>query len=226
MENELLACYSSENPVPAVRKKKLRNSSLTEPPSSASPPQAEAPSAKHVSMGPLSAAGAGVEPLTVSVSPPRPGSTSPGSPGSPPQRPPPPVGYGSLGRKPKSQSLLHIPVDGSKTLAHSSPSHTPESKSQRPGSYFSLDRGQKEKPKRPAPMSPGKRSAPSPPSVAPPPVPPGAPPPLPADPPPLPPGGPPPPPPAEVNNNSLPERPMTDGEVKARMTQLLMLDPK
>ena len=186
--------------MPAVRKKKLRNS-YVDSQSTSNLPQAETPPsgkhAKHLSLFNLSVSsheGGGSEtssptsPLSVSVSP---GSDSV-SPGSPPQRPPLPAGYSSLGRRPKS-ALLTSGSNTSKTM------QPPQSKS--PTSepnYYSLDRASK--PKRPAPLpqlSPLKRTAPTPPVIE----------------------------AAEVNSNTVSEGLMSSEEIKNRMLQLLMLDP-
>ena len=189
--------------MPAVRKKKLRNS-YVESQSTSNLPQAETPPsgkrAKHLSLLNLSVSsheGGGSEtssptsPLSVSVSP---GSDS-SSPGSPPQRPPLPTGYSSLGRRPKSALL----TSGSNTRKTMQSPVSPQSKS--PTSepnYYSLDRASK--PKRPAPLpqlSPIKRTAPAPPVIE----------------------------SVEINNNTVCEGLMSSEEIKNRMLQLLMLDP-
>ena len=202
----MLAYYSSEIPVPAVRRKKQRNNH-PDTQSTSNLPQAETPptrrSAKHLSLLNLSVSsqdGEGSEAasptspsLSVLVSP---GSDSVSSVGSPPQRPPLPAGYGSLGRQPKPN--LHLCGSNTSKTVESPVAPQSKSPSTEPP-YYSLDRGSK--PKRPAfhrQLSPLKRAAPSPPVIYPP----------------------------EVNNNTLSERPMSSDELKNRVLQLLMMDPQ
>ncbi len=155
----MLAYYSSETPVPAARKKKLRNSYVETP-------QADAPTAptrsKHLSLLSLSVSSpeGGGSGAASPISPGLSVAASPGS-GSPPQRPPLPAGYGSLGRGLK-KSPSNDDSPGTTTLPCSNDSGSTNVDPR----YLSLDRGSK--PKRPAPppqLSPSKRTAPSPPVV-------------------------------------------------------------
>ena len=168
----MLAYYSSDTPVPAMRKKKLRNS-YCESESTSNLPQAETPPsgkhAKHLSLLNLSVSSQeiGSSDFSSLTSPPLSDSVSSGSvsPGSPPQRPPLPTGYNSLGRGPKS--VLHTSGSISRKTIQSYPaSQNSKSPTSEPN-YHSLDRG---KPKRPAPLpqfSQLKRTAPCPPVIEP-----------------------------------------------------------
>ena len=198
----MLAYYSSDTPVPAMRKKKLRNSYCASE-STSNLPQAETPPsgkhAKHLSSLNLSVSNqeGGSSDSSSLTSPSLSVSVSSGSvsPGSPPQRLPLPAGYNSLGRGPKS--VLHSSGSiSSKTMQYPISQDTKSSTSE--PKYYSLDRG---KPKRPAPLpqlSQLKRTAPCPPVLE----------------------------PNEVNNNTLKEGCMSSDEIKMRMLQLIMLDPQ